>query len=394
MNTYLEQYPYTKIIFGSGKRGEIGKICKDLGRVCLLVTSQGFAKRYGYLDGLIAILEKDETRVEIFSGIEPEPSDNTVIKLFEKIKKTAPDFLIALGGGSVIDATKCADALATLGGNLNDLYGTDRVSQALRQADERLKPIIALPSTSGSGSEVTKYAVIYDETEQMKVLVADLAICPKIAVVDPEIIISAPLNLTIATGLDAFSHLIESYLNQKPAPNWVSEMTEKGISLILENLPRVKENLSDISAREKLSLASTYGGIAITFKGTGLPHGFSYSFKDILLHGSAVALTLLPSWRYYLPAVEEATRRLAPVFGIDPSLELNRVAEGIFSCIKKFFRSLGHPASLKEVKQVNEEVLQKAVMAVMKNPSKLENAPRPVPIGKAEEILKNILVSD
>jgi len=391
MNFYLEQYPYTRIFFGVGERKRIAEICSGLGEKCLVITSRGFARKLGILDQLKSSLTRDGVQVQVFEGIEPEPCDETSLTLAESIRSINPDFLIALGGGSVIDAVKCAEALATLEVNLKEIYGSDKVSALLAQKGKSLRPLIALPSTSGTGSEVTKYAVLYDGDEKMKVLVLDYSLCPKIAIVDPELSFSAPLDLTIATGLDALTHLIESYLNHQSAPEWIARMTEEGICLILENLPRLKKSLSDFEAREKMSLASTYGGIAITYKGTGLPHGFSYAFKEIIPHGSAVALTLIPSWRYYLPAVYDKTRKLAPLFGVEPALALDEMAEAIFNKLKGFFQELGHPVSLKDIPQVSEQVLQEGVKAVMKNPSKLANAPRPVPLEQAESILNRIL---
>jgi len=393
MNGYLDQYPYTKIYFGSGKRNDLGAICSDLGKKCLLITSRGFAQRLGFLDQVKATLEKAGIRPEVFAGIEPEPSDATVLKLAEHIKQSAPQFLVALGGGSVIDACKCAETIATLGMALKDMYCADSVTAAIKKTGGRLRPLIALPTTAGSGSEVTKYAVIFDQSEKTKVLIIDLALCPSIAVIDPELNLTGPLKLTVASGLDAFSHILESYLNPQAGPDWLTPMSIEGIGLILENLPRLKQSLSDLSAREKMSLASTYGGIGITYKGTGLPHGFSYCFKDILPHGSAVALTIVPSWRYYLPAVEEKTRKLAPIFGVDPGLGLDALGDGIFSRLNDFYRGLGHPARLSEVPEMTEEIYQNAVKAVMKTPQKLANAPRPVPLDQAELILARILRS-
>ncbi len=393
MNSYLERYPFTRIFFGSGKRKELGGICQELGKKCLLVTSRAFARRIGFLDQAKATLEKAGIRAEVFAGIEPEPSGDTVIKLSENIKQAAPDFLVALGGGSVMDACKCAESIATLGMSLKEMYRADSVTGALNHSGRRLRPMVALPSTAGSGSEVTKYAVVYDASEKSKVLIIDLALCPTIAVIDPELNLTGPLELTIPSGLDALSHILESYLNPQAAPDWLEPMSLEGIGLILENLPRLKLNLSDLGAREKMSLASAYGGIGITYKGTGLPHGFSYCFKDLLPHGSAVALTMVPSWRFYLPAVEAKTRKLAPGFGVEPNLPLPELGEAVFDRFHQFLRALGHPMSLQEVSAVDDRVLQDMVQSVLRTPAKLTNAPRPIAFDQAEQILLQILRS-
>jgi alcohol dehydrogenase len=393
MNQYLKKYKYTQIHFGAGARKKIEKLGPELGKTALLATSRGFAKREGFLDEIVNIFNKTGVHLQVFAGIEPEPLDSTVENLARQIKKSRPDFLIALGGGSVIDCLKVASVMATLGVDLDKLWGADRITPLLSKARLKLRPLIAIPSTSGSGSEVTKYAVLYDSREKIKKAVIDLALCPSIALVDPEIMMSMPEKLTIETGLDALAHLVESFLNNQPAPGWLDDMTKDGIHLILQYLPSAAQHPRLLEPREKVALASTCAGIAITFKGTGLPHGFSFAFRDVLSHGSTVALLLAPCWRYYLPMVELKTRLLAPMFGVSLDLPMSEVAEAIFSALGNFYRKLGHPAKLSELPQVNDALLRDAVQALLKNPSKLDNAPRPVPAANARDILMQILKS-
>jgi len=393
MNQYLKKYKYTRIFFGPGARREIEKLAPELGNKALLATSRGFAKREGLLDEMVGIFNKVGVHLQVFPGIEPEPLDTTVENLARQLKKSQPDFLVALGGGSVMDAVKVASALAGLGVEIKALWGVDRVAPLLNKAQLKLKPMVAIPSTSGTGSEVTKFAVLYDTREKIKKAIADLALCPAIALVDPEIMSSMPESLTISTGLDALAHLIESYLNLQPGPDWLDPMTRDGVKLILQYLPAAAQHPSLAEPREKLALASTCGGIAISFKGTGLPHGFSFAFREVLPHGSTVALLLAPCWRYYLPMVESRTRLLAPLFGVNPLLPLSEVGEAIFCALENFYRKLGHPAKLSESPGITNSVLKAAIEALLSNPSKLENSPRPVPMNDARSILLQILKS-
>ena len=393
MNQYLKKYKHTRIFFGPGARLEIEKLAPDLGRKALLATSRGFAKREGFLEELVGIFNKLGVHLQVFPGIEPEPLDTTVENLARQIRKSKPDFLVALGGGSVIDATKTASALATLNLEIDKLWGTDRLTPLLDRAGLKLRPLLAIPSTSGSGSEVTKFAVLYDTREKIKKAIADLALCPNFALVDPEIMLSMPQGLTISTGLDALAHLIESFLNQQPGPDWLGPMTSDSVKLILQYLPVAAEHPRLLEPREKLALASTCAGIAITFKGTGLPHGFSFAFREILPHGLTVALLLAPCWRYYLPVVEPQTRALAPLFGINPALPLSELGEAVFSALENFFRKLGQPARLVEAPGITNSILNAAVEALLRNPSKLQNSPRPVPEKDARTILMQILKS-
>jgi len=393
MNQYLKKYPYTKISFGLGARKEIEKLAPQLGNKALFATSRGFAKKQGFLDEVVSSFNKIGVSLQDFTGIEPEPSDTTVGNLAKVIKKYKPDFLIALGGGSVIDALKAASAVASLGMELKDLYGADMVSQALAKNKAQLRPLVAIPSTSGSGSEVTKYAMVFDAKDKLKKMITDMALVPKIALIDPEIMMTMPESLTVATGLDALTHLVEAYLSGLHAPDWLAPMTMDAIQIILQYLPIAREHPLLMEPREKMALASTCAGIAICYKGTGLPHGFSYAFRDVLPHGSVVALLLIPCWKYYLPAVEEKTRKLAPAFRVDPALPINDLAEAIFSELRKLYQKLGLPASLAEAPGVTNAVLRRSVENLSKNQVKLENAPRPVPPKQAQEILAQIIKS-
>ena len=141
-----------------------------------------------------------------------------------------------------------------------------------------------------------------------------------------------------------------------------------------------------------MALASTLAGIAINYKGTGLPHGFSFAFRDVLSHGSAVACPR-PVLEIYLPLVEMPTRKLAAVFPVDAGAPINEVGEAIFTSLENFYRSLGHPARLSEVPGINDAVMKKAIEALLKTPSKLENSPRPVPMANAQAVLMQILKS-
>jgi len=393
MNQYLKKYKPTRIYFGAGERKIMERLAPEIGKKALLATSRGFAKREGFLDEIVACFNNTGVSLHVFAGIEPEPRDATVDNLSKQIRKFKPDFLVALGGGSVIDALKVASAMATLGVEINALWGTGTVTPLLEKSKQKLRPMIAIPSTSGSGAEVTKYAVLYDSKEKLKRIVVDPALIPAIAIVDPEIAASMPENLTISTGLDALAHLIESFLDRQAAPEWIEPMTIEAIRLGLSFLPTAAQHPNLAEPREKLALASTCGGIAINFKGTGLPHGFSFCFKDVLAHGSAVWLLLGPCWRYYLPMVEWNTRKLAPLFGVSEALPLEEMGEALFAALGNFCRKLGHPASLSEVPGVTDALLKRAVDAVIKNPGKLQNSPRAVPLDKAAQILMQILKS-
>ncbi len=385
------EFPYTRIVFGRGSLRQLGMLASLAGRRALLVTGRSFSKEHGHLDRALESLKAKGIEVEVESGIESDPLDSTVDRLAARVKEVGPDFLVALGGGSVMDATKMANVCARLDVNMGPLYGTDQITPRLEDRDIELLPVITVPTTSGSGSEITRYAVITDTSVELKKIIIDFALCPSIALVDPELTLTCPPEVTRVSGLDTLSHLIEGYMNYRDVSEVVDESALEGIRLVLDYLPRAVENGGDIEAREKMSRACLLGAMVITFKGTGLPHGFSFSFYGVVPHGSGVTLTLPYSWAYSVMSVEQKTRELAGLFGAGSEGPIRDVARDTIQALIDFYRKVGHPTTLSEIEGIDEERIRRAAADMKMNPSKLENAPRPVPIERSEEILTSIL---
>lgn len=384
-------YPFTRIVFGRGSFKKLSELAGDMFGSALLVAGRSSARAQGLIDSALSGLASAGVKTDVYEGVESDPSDRTVAGIAEKIIGRDAGLVVALGGGSVMDAAKMANACASLSAGMEAFYDTDRVRARMAETGKRLLPLIACPTTSGSGSEVTRYAVITDTKEGLKKIVVDFAICPSVALVDPELTLSCPSNVTMVSGLDTLSHLIEGYLNFREAPPFIDRRALEGTRLVLDNLPRAVENGSEISAREQMGRACVYGGMVITYKGTGLPHGFSFSFFDSIPHGSGVTLTLPYSWAYSLPAVEAKTRELARVFGVSGEGDIKDVGKNVIGALMEFYRKVGHPTRLSEIEGIDQDRLRKAASDMLKNPSKLANAPRPVPPERSREILEDIL---
>jgi len=319
-----------------------------------------------------------------WSGVEAEPGIETVQKMISVLEAERPDTVVAAGGGSVLDAAKAAYLCYQTKAPIAELFGVNRWSGAHPGA--HLRRVIALPTTSGTGSEATPYSNIVDRSLNVKKLISEAEIVPELAIVSPELAFSMPRELALATGCDALAHLIEGFLNVGAdnnvpgANNWA----KTGIQLIAEHLADSLAGKPD--AREALALAAALGGMVNRFKSTGLPHLCSFSWFGRIAHGTAVAMLLPACWEFYLgnPAVAARTMELADVFP-------GKTQEEVIASYRAFLSRLGVPERLVDFPGITPELLRKTAESGAQNPMKLERAPRPVPLAQSGAILMDIL---
>jgi alcohol dehydrogenase len=251
-------------------------------------------------------------------------------------------------------------------------------------------PLIVAPTTSGSGSEVTKFSVITDMRLGVKKLIIDAALVPREAFVDPELTHSCSRHVTIVSGLDAMTHLIEGYFNQVDdgADPRANERALTGLSVLFDALPRAADNPGDRSARTAMSAASLLGGTVLYYKQAGGPHLNSFSWCNVMDHGEACAVMLPYYGAYYAPVLSEKMERVSEIMGSagsgNPAKDF---AEGLLA----FYKKLGFPLTLKEFKTFTPELIDKAVRDASQNKMKLEAMPRPIPQDKSNLILRTII---
>lgn len=283
----------TKVVYGQGVVRDAGPGLA-LGKKALIVTGQSSARLSGALEDVLAVLPGDYV---IFNQVENNPAVETVIKGGQMAKEEGCDYVLAIGGGSPLDAAKVMAILAVNEVHPLELYKTGWKQRAL--------PIVAIPTTAGTGSEVTQYAVLTIAEEETKKGLGGPDLFPRVAYVDPRYTESLPLDVTIDTAVDALSHLVESYLAKRA--NAASDLVAlQGIALWGTAIPALRQGTLDLQARDALLLASSLGGIAIAQTGTALVHalGYSLTYYDGLPHGRANALCM--------EAYLEFTRQVAP----------------------------------------------------------------------------------
>ena len=307
------------------------KEARRLGRNALLVTGKHFAKSSGLLKRLESILAKEKIKTTEFCEVEEDPSVETVEKGGELARRKKCNFIIGLGGGSPMDAAKGIAVLATNPGGLRQYFGNEKLKNSPL-------PILTIPTTAGTGSEVTRYAVITDWKARTKKVVSSYSILPRISIIDPSLTLSLPQKLTASTGMDAFSHALEGYLSTE-ANSFTEILSIEAIKLIKKYLPPLMKK-NDLFLREKLSLAAFYAGIVINRTGTIIVHGMAYllSLDYGLQHGAANAL-LLPYVMDYLEKDRVYRKRLKEI------LKTTKAKESLL----KLNRGLNLPLTLKEI---------------------------------------------
>ena len=253
-----------KIIFGKGSLARLGQLVSGFGNRALIVHGAN-ADRARTIEGLLA-----ESTTTLYP-VRNEPSIEDIAKGVEEARAREVTFVIGIGGGSVIDAAKAISGLATNTGDILDYLEVIGRGNPLRKAG---LPCVAIPTTAGTGAEVTKNAVIASLEHQVKVSLRSPFLLPRIALVDPELTYSLPARVTTATGLDALTQLIEPLVSSRANPA-TDGLCREGISRVARSLPVVVQNGKDSTAREEMALASLFGGLALANAGLGAVHGFA-----------------------------------------------------------------------------------------------------------------------
>ena len=288
-----------KIIYGTNTIKELETVAKKFGNhVCLIYGGKSIFKSGNY-DRIINILNKSGLQISELGGVSHDPDEITVHNMVEKVKKINPDLIIGVGGGSTIDVAKSVSIIATNGGEVADYW-------AGKEFSKPSIPYIAVPTTSGTGSEVTKNAVITNKERTFKKSIRSELMIPNVALVDPSLTLSVPPEVTASTGLDALIQNLEAYTSKNAGPI-TDTLARKGIELAGKYLLRAYKNPEDLEAREAMSLTSLYGGITLLNAGLGLAHGLSHpiGIKFNIPHGKACAIVMAKVIEYNYTARKE-----------------------------------------------------------------------------------------
>ncbi|MEM1569271.1 MAG: iron-containing alcohol dehydrogenase [Candidatus Bathyarchaeia archaeon] len=360
-------YTPTRVIFGRGKLQELGACVNRLGDRALLVTGKTFARRYGYLEQLTFNMESSGVKVSVFDKVEQNPSFETVELGASVCRSLNVDFIVGFGGGSVIDAAKAIALLSIKNGDVRNYIYPYVV-------EDEVLPVVAIPTTCGTGSEVTRYSLLLDLKAKRKVVVAGYPLIPKIAIIDPDVLKYLPKSLTVYTALDAFSHAIEAYWSKSSQP--LSDL------FALECMKIIIRDLKNASckpeARDSLHYASLLGGLAINCAGTTVIHGLGYYLTTHhgVHHGLANSIFLPLALMFNAPVVVDKVIRLLDYLGFKYESS-DEAVNKLVEMIVKLQTELGVPKSLRSL-GVKENEVDIFVYETMQYRRNLENNPRSV----------------
>ena len=368
-----------KIYFEAGSIAYLEKM-PDIERA-FIVTDESMLK-LGYVDKILYHLRKREKYVhsEIFSEVESDPSFDTIKKGVTAMQRFEPDVIIALGGGSPIDAAKGMWLFyehpdADPEGLKLKFMDIRKRTYKFPKLGEKAK-MVAIPTTSGTGSEVTSFAVITDKEKNKKYPLADYELTPDVAIIDPDLVMSLPKTVTADTGMDVLTHAIESYVSNM-ASDFTDGLAEKAVELVFKYLKEAYENGENKIAREKMHNASTIAGMAFTNAFLGVNHSIAHKMgaEFHMAHGRLNAILLpyvikynsskptkfvsFPKYEYFI--ADKKYAELAKKVG----LKANTVEEGVNSlinAINELNQSLNIPKTFKEAGINEQEFLSKLDM--------------------------------
>ena len=379
----------TVICFGAESGTVLSCELAALGEKNVLVCAGGESSFYrsGAFDFLMKRVGRSDVNVPRFENIPPEPDTDCVRKIVSVMETEKPDVVLAIGGGSVMDAAKAAYLSWQTGMDVKELFG---ISVAGKKFPERtFRRVWCVPTTSGTGSEVTPYSNIIDKDNGVKCLIVEPEIIPEYAFIEPELTCQVPQKITVDTALDAMVHCIESLLNVKAGKEHpeAARLAVAGVSMIREALPAVlKGNGENPLLRSALSAAACLGGMCIKVCPTSLPHLCSFSFCGKTTHGAAVAALLPHFWRYYLsdPEIAERTMLLAEIFPGKTPAEVVDICE-------KFILSTGIETAPGTLSGTDLSFIDLLAENAKLNPVKLATAPVPIDPESASVVFHKVL---
>jgi alcohol dehydrogenase class IV len=347
--------PQPTLLVGPGSSGRLGQAVAGFGHQKILIVTDSIIAKLGLLKNLTDALTAGGAEYVVFDEITPDAPIPLVEKGIAFFNDHQCDAIVAFGGGSSMDASK---AIAVAVANPKPLRKLAGYLKGLRTPVR----IYAVPTTAGTGSEVTVAAVISDPERERKLVIVDPRMVPKMAALDPELMTGLPPHITAATGIDALTHAIEAFVGNWTTP-YSDGMALSAVGLIFENLRIAYTDGKNLAAREKMSLASTYAGFAFTRANVGYVHAIAHQFggKYHTPHGLANAIMLPLVLKFSSPAITERLALLAVRARVGAEGESSdTLAQKFLDAVDQLNRDLGIPTTLAALQEVDIAALAKA----------------------------------
>jgi alcohol dehydrogenase len=344
---------------GEGSVKNLGGEINSRGLKKALIVTDKVLVDIGLIKSLTKVLEENKTEYVIYDETKPNPTVTNVNHGLKLLKENGCDFVISFGGGSPHDAAKGIALVATNGGDIKDYEGVDK-------SKHPQLPLMAINTTAGTASEMTRFCIITDEERHIKMAIVDKNVTPIIAVNDPELMVNMPKSLTAATGMDALTHAIEAYVSTIATPI-TDACAEKAIELISKNLRDAVADGKDMKARDNMAYAEYLAGMAFNNASLGYVHAMAHQlggFYD-LPHGVCNAILLPHVMRYNAQVSEERLKKVAILMGVNPhTLKERNPAELAIEEVVKLSKDIGIPSGIKELGAKEEDFVTLATNAL------------------------------
>lgn len=331
------------IIVGKGSLKKLPDVAKKIGGKHGFIISGPHLNKMGIVAMCADLLESAGIQSDAFTQTEGNPSVETVEKATTAFKESGADFMIALGGGSPMDVAKAVGVVAKYGGSITEYEGGGKVPGDI-------VPLIAIPTTAGTGSEVTAFSVITDHSRNYKLTVFSYKLIPAYAILDPELLTTAPVSVAAACGIDAMVHALEAYISKDASP-FSDAMAEKALELIGTNIRRYVADRTDLEAAEGMLTGSLFAGIAFSWARLGDVHAMSHPVSAFfnVPHGVANAILLPTIVEYNALSDHGKYLKIYNYISKTPSYEDEFEPFMLVELLEELNEQLGIPASLAEV---------------------------------------------
>jgi len=331
---------------GAGCVDKVGAVAKELKMSHPLVVTDEVLVKLGIIDPVFESLRREGLEYTLYDKVVPDPTTDHVLEGAKAYKNGSCDGIIAFGGGSSIDCAKVVGAYIVDPKPVGNYAGVGRVKK-------ELPPLIAIPTTAGTGSETTFGAIIRDVKQEIKFSVIALEILPRVAILDPELLEKLPKGMTAATGMDALTHAVEAYTGLWRT-NASAKWSERSIKRIFEYLPRCYEDGTDMEARSEILKAAFEAGVAISMAGIGYVHAIAHTVggRFHTPHGVANAMIMPHVLDFYGEACYDQLSHLAVMIGIgNESEDKKALSKKFVAAIRKMHADMNMPVSVKGMKR-------------------------------------------
>lgn len=383
MSTDLFDWSEPETLEGPGAVKKLPAFIKSKGlKNVLIVTDKGLMGLH-LLDGLFEKLDEEGIKYVVFDGVQPNPSIENIEDARQLYLDNACDGVVAFGGGSPMDCAKAAAARVT------NPKKSVRSMRGLLKLTHKLPPFFAVPTTAGTGSEVTLAAVVTDESTHEKNAINDPRLRPKYAVLDPELTLGLPPHITSTTGMDALTHAVEAYIGRSNTPS--TEMyAEKAVKMIFENVKVAYDDGKNIDARNNMLKASYYAGMAFTRAYVGYVHAIGHNLGGMyhVPHGLAMAVILPHVLEYYGETAYARLAKLAVISGVKTDGSDAEKAKAFIEAIKQLNKDMNIPDGFEQIEEKDLPIL---VERALKEANPLYPVPRIMNEADCEAVIRGLM---